>query len=114
MLCVYVQAMSSLREALRDSEQQKELDAVVGQLQELHQRQLQELNTQHLVSTLYTHFIFNYIATFCSSSYLPVTVLLVGYNLYKQQNSAVCVCVCVCACVRACVCCKRVFSKAVV
>ena len=108
--------MSSLREALRDSEQQKELDAVVGQLQELHQRQLQELNTQHLVSTLYTHFIFNYIATFCSSSYLPVTVLLVGYNLYKQQNSAVCVCVCVCvcACVRACVCCKRVFSKAVV
>ena len=44
--------MSSLREALQDSEQQKELDAVVGQLQELHQRQLQEVNAQHLVSTL--------------------------------------------------------------
>lgn len=45
-----IQAMSSLREALQDSGQQKELDAVVGQLQELHQRQLQQLNAQHLVS----------------------------------------------------------------
>ncbi|XP_070212349.1 A-kinase anchor protein 9-like isoform X3 [Littorina saxatilis] len=47
----YSQAMSSLREALQDSGQQKELDAVVGQLQELHQRQLQQLNAQHLHDT---------------------------------------------------------------
>ena len=45
-----LQAVSSLREALPDGGQQKELDAVVGQLQELHQRQLQQLNAQHLVS----------------------------------------------------------------
>ena len=49
-VCMHVQAVSSLREELQDGERQKELDAVVGQLQELHQRQLQQLNAQHMVS----------------------------------------------------------------
>ncbi|XP_076469593.1 LOW QUALITY PROTEIN: uncharacterized protein LOC143299932 [Babylonia areolata] len=47
----YLQAVSNLREALQDQEQQEELDAVVGQLLELHQRQLQQLNAQHVHDT---------------------------------------------------------------
>ncbi|KAL8567867.1 hypothetical protein ACOMHN_058989 [Nucella lapillus] len=47
----YQQAVVSLREALQDSERQQELDAVVGQLQELHHRQLQHLSQHYMHDT---------------------------------------------------------------